>query len=674
MEHGTMKRYWCRAPWETRGEKNLGSVHEQSIVQIWNGEPYRRLRRQFHKGDFLSCGRCSQSRVMEIEDPAQFPIMVKPYPRKLYIEPCALCNLRCGGGKECGGADYCPVRVVPQHRKEKILSFETFRRIIDEVYPDLEDLALYNYGEPFLNPDLVKMISYAKKRKDSIRITTATNGHFINSPAKRRSLIESGLDKVIFCVEGPDPETYTRYREGGNFDVVLEGMRSLVALRKEMAFPTPFIEWRYLLFQWNDSDEQMEKARELAQEIGVDRLTWHVAAFRENAASRRFVAGKPDYERIRHELVFTPGSNAIKRNEKDNDQRLREDVLLKKYANQTLLLHERTRAKLHLAGYPSFVAIDPIRTGSRSCPFMHGGSGEKRQPEGTMPFSKYREIVDLLGPSLFELALFHGVEPYLHKNLFDMIRYARTYQVRVRLSTTLSHFSRDKAMEMVLSGLDELAVLAGGTTAETYGQTLEAGDFNVAIQNILYLKEAKQRLGRSRPFLVYQFLADRHNEHEVEGAVGFGRTLGADRVDILTPGGSVSGVDRGGALPSGRPSRAARQRSHVDACYWLWDSMVIHWDGSVHPCCTFQDVRKTCGNFFEQPFQTIWNGETYLEARRSARDGRLSPELEHCFSCKMLRPRRIGSERAATRSARVRAPLEAGTMGSGYDQEGYQGA
>ena len=41
----------------------------------------------------------------------------------------------------------------------------------------------------------------------------------------------------------------------------------------------PFLNWRYILFKWNDSDEEMNEARRLAkeQQIGVDRLCWEVS-------------------------------------------------------------------------------------------------------------------------------------------------------------------------------------------------------------------------------------------------------------------------------------------------------------------------------------------------------------------------------------------------------------
>jgi hypothetical protein len=74
----------------------------------------------------------------------------------------------------------------------------------------------------------------------------------------------------------------------------------------------PVLNWRYILFTWNDSDEEMGQARALATDLGIDRLSWEITDHPENAFSRRFVPGSPDYEAIRHEIWDTSNlGNAI---------------------------------------------------------------------------------------------------------------------------------------------------------------------------------------------------------------------------------------------------------------------------------------------------------------------------------------------------------------------------
>ena len=75
----------------------------------------------------------------------------------------------------------------------------------------------------------------------------------------------------------------------------------------------PFVNWRYILFNWNDSRRRDGRgARQMAAEIGVDRLCWEITDHPEDGFSRRFAPGTPDYERIRHEIWDNSGlGNAI---------------------------------------------------------------------------------------------------------------------------------------------------------------------------------------------------------------------------------------------------------------------------------------------------------------------------------------------------------------------------
>ena len=79
-------------------------------------------------------------------------------------------------------------------------------------------------------------------------------------------------------------------------------MANLVSLKKELGSKTPFITWRYILFNWNDSDEEMDKARALAKEIGVDRFCWMTTDRPADGWSRRFAPGSEELKKIQGEM------------------------------------------------------------------------------------------------------------------------------------------------------------------------------------------------------------------------------------------------------------------------------------------------------------------------------------------------------------------------------------
>ena len=133
---------------------------------------------------------------------------------------------------------------------------------------------------------------------------------FTEESAKR--LVQSGIDEVTFSVDGASQDTYVQYRQRGKFDVAIRNLRVMAEEKRRARRDVPYLNWRYILFKWNDSDEEMNRARRLAAEIGVDRLSWEITDHPENAFSRRFVPGTPDYEAIRNEIWDNTGlGNAI---------------------------------------------------------------------------------------------------------------------------------------------------------------------------------------------------------------------------------------------------------------------------------------------------------------------------------------------------------------------------
>jgi hypothetical protein len=103
-----------------------------------------------------------------------------------------------------------------------------------------------------------------------------------------------------------------KYRQRGNFDLAIRMLRTMAEEKRASGRDIPFLNWRYILFNWNDSDEEMQIARQLAADIGVDRLTWELTDHPEDSFSRRFMPGTPDYDRIKHEVWDMSGlGNAI---------------------------------------------------------------------------------------------------------------------------------------------------------------------------------------------------------------------------------------------------------------------------------------------------------------------------------------------------------------------------
>lgn len=283
----------CADPYARRV---LGDLRRQSLADVWSGSTIRSVRSDLNAGGSRFCGDCGLKLPLRRDErPVERPLEAGPLPSRLYIECTAACNI------SCHQACCAPETGITRTREAGMLDFDLFRRAIDEAGPSLVRVDFFNYGEAFLHKRAVEMCEYIKSAFPHIYLYTSTNGLALSETQARR-LARSGIDEVTFSIDGATPESYAKYRQRGRFDVAIANLRAMADEKRRAGRDLPFINWRYILFKWNDSDVEMSGARAMAAEIGVDRLCWEITDHPEDAFSRRFVPGTPELDAIRHEI------------------------------------------------------------------------------------------------------------------------------------------------------------------------------------------------------------------------------------------------------------------------------------------------------------------------------------------------------------------------------------
>src|SRR3954449_9803145 len=302
-------RFTCSWPWSTMvmlcdgrmvcgcadpyGKRVLGDTRVDTVSGIWTGERASALRRDLNAGGSKFCGDCPlKLPLKKDETPPQRDLAVGALPSRLYIECTAACNI------SCAQACCAPETGITRTRKAGMLDFELFKRVMDEAGPSLGRVDFFNYGEAFLHKRAVEMCEYIKSRFPHIYLYTSTNGLALSEEQARR-LVHSGIDEVTFSIDGATQASYEQYRQRGKLDVAFRNLRAMVDEKRRTGQALPYLNWRYILFKWNDSDEEMALAKKMAQEIGIDRLCWEITDHPEDAFSRRFVPGTPGFESIR---------------------------------------------------------------------------------------------------------------------------------------------------------------------------------------------------------------------------------------------------------------------------------------------------------------------------------------------------------------------------------------
>jgi hypothetical protein len=283
----------CADPY---GKRVLGDTRTDSVQAIWTGDRAAGLRRDLNAGGSKFCGDCPLKLPLGKDaPPPQRDVNVPPLPSRLYIETTAACNI------SCEQACCAPETGITRTRQAGMLDFAVFQRVVEEAGPSLARIDFFNYGEAFLHKRAVEMCELIKSRFPHIYLYTSTNGLAFTEEQVRR-LVRSGIDEVTFSIDGASPESYVKYRKRGDFDKALRNLRLAAEEKRASGRDVPFINWRYILFRHNDSDAEMARARQLAQELGVDRLCWELTDHPEDLFSRRFLPGTPDLAAIQHEI------------------------------------------------------------------------------------------------------------------------------------------------------------------------------------------------------------------------------------------------------------------------------------------------------------------------------------------------------------------------------------
>jgi len=274
------------------GIRVYGNVFVDRIADVYNGVMYREMRDwQLRSAPDSFCpvanGRCPGrvSRATAVDEVTGRVI------KYLQLEPVSYCNLRCPS---------CPVTThfedaIYEGRGYRMLPLEVMLDVIDQL-PELDTLLFYNFGEPFLHKDAIQFLRTVKQQRPHIYIATNTNGLVFTSDQIEALANEALIDKIVFSIDGADPDNYRIYRVGGDLSKALYNMKTLIDASKAAGTHSRIeFDWQYILFEWNDTDEELARAREIAREIGVP-IKWMMT--HTVGASRRFLPGSREFERL----------------------------------------------------------------------------------------------------------------------------------------------------------------------------------------------------------------------------------------------------------------------------------------------------------------------------------------------------------------------------------------
>jgi radical SAM protein with 4Fe4S-binding SPASM domain len=298
-------------------------------------------------------------------------------------------------------------------------------------------------------------------------------------------------------------------------------------------------------------------------------------------------------------------------------------------------------------GMPTHLQVEPSARCNLRCTLCPVTSGLGR-PQGLMSVEIFRKLLDATGDNAFTLLLWDWGEPFLNPEIFDMIDYARQWDLRIACSTN-GHLFADPgyAQRVVRSKLDTLIFAVDGATQDTYSLYRRGGDLETVFQGIRNVVEEKRKAGAFTPLLNFRFIVMRQNEHEIPLVRDLCRDLGIDVLTLKTLNHCLRDpyldqAQNGGVgemVPRDVRYRRFQSKKGVDGpvrrvnnpCKQFWNTPCLHWDGSVVPCTFDPRDRFKAGDLRRQSFREIWHGARYQSMRREFR--RNWGRMELCGEC-----------------------------------------
>lgn len=195
-----------------------------------------------------------------IQDKIDKPSVVSGFPIKLTVDPSANCVLRC---------PLCPTGQADKGRKRGEMQYLNFEKLINEVGRYLFEIDLFNWGEPFLNKDIFKMINLCHARNIITRLSSNLN---FFPEGYEKNLVESKLNHLVVSLDGTTQETYENYRAGGSIEKVLDGVKKIRKEREKQKTRSPFLTWQFIVFDHNR--HEIEQAKKLVKKWGFDRIVF----------------------------------------------------------------------------------------------------------------------------------------------------------------------------------------------------------------------------------------------------------------------------------------------------------------------------------------------------------------------------------------------------------------
>ncbi|MEO6682309.1 MAG: radical SAM/SPASM domain-containing protein [Ginsengibacter sp.] len=291
-------------------------------------------------------------------------------------------------------------------------------------------------------------------------------------------------------------------------------------------------------------------------------------------------------------------------------------------------------------GLPVSISFEPTTSCNLRCPECPIGLREFSRPTGMLEKNFFKETIDDIYKDILYLIFYFQGEPYLNRNFLEMVKYASSKGIYTATSTNAHYLTDEVAKKTVESGLDRLIISIDGTTQEVYKQYRRGGNLDKVLEGARNIVKWKKELKSKTPFVFFQFLVVKPNEHQVEDIKQLAKEIGVDEVRFKTaqiydyendPNQLIPENEKFSRYKKSKDGNHVAKNKMANHCWKLWHANVITWDGMVVPCCFDKDATHKMGDLKNLPFKDIWQSDKYKHFRSELMTSRKNIDI--CANC-----------------------------------------
>lgn len=291
-------------------------------------------------------------------------------------------------------------------------------------------------------------------------------------------------------------------------------------------------------------------------------------------------------------------------------------------------------------GLPVSVSFEPTTSCNLRCPECPSGLRAFSRPTGMLEKDFFTRTIDDIHRELLYLIFYFQGEPYLNPDFLQMVKYASSKGIYTATSTNAHYLTEEVARKTVESGLDRLIISIDGTTQDVYQQYRVGGKLDKVLEGTRNIVKWKKELKSKTPFIFFQFLVVKPNEHQVEIIKKLAKETGVDEVRFKTaqvyefekdPNQLIPTIDKFSRYRKNADGTYRSKNKLANRCWKLWHANVITWDGLVVPCCFDKDAMHRLGNLKYESFREIWHNSNYKQFRNELMQSRKNIDI--CANC-----------------------------------------